>query len=152
MIPTEGKMRKVHHALSTALKLKNCKMKRQDALKQLKDQYMLDNEQTCVVWHAAELAKQNPEDYASYDDVIREARQAGIDVETIQGKHDRLTDPNTVAESKPKKPKTEKKVESKTEVKPTAKQETKNPDKPVEKEEKKKSKKKQDDNELFTFG
>jgi DNA-binding transcriptional regulator of glucitol operon len=158
MIPTEGKMRKVHHALSTAMKLKKCKMKRQDALKQLKDQYMLDNEQTCVVWHAAELAKNKPENYASYDDVIREARQAGVEVETIPGKHDRLTDPNTVTENKPKqKSKAEKKTEKKATPKQAPKEQEKQEKAELEQKEKKPKAKKQpkkeqkEENELFSF-
>jgi outer membrane biosynthesis protein TonB len=129
-------------------------MKRQDALKQLKDQYMLDNEQTCVVWHAAELAKNSPENYTSYDAVIREARQAGVEVETIPGKHDRLTDPNTVSESKPKqKPKAEKKAAPKQAPKEQEKQE-----KPVTEKKEKKTKttkqpkkKQKEESELFSF-
>jgi outer membrane biosynthesis protein TonB len=157
MIPTEGKMRKVHHALSTAMKLKKCKMKRQDALKQLKDQYMLDNEQTCVVWHAAELAKNSPENYTSYDDVIREARQVGVDVETIPGKHDRLTDPTTVTESKPKqKPKAAKKKNEKKAAPKQAPKEQEKQEKPVIEKKQKKTKatkqsKKEEESELFSF-
>ena len=147
MIPTDGKMRKVHHAVSMALKLKRTKIKRSDALVQIKNQYMLDNEQTCIVWHAADLAKNDPDSYASYDEAIREARQAGVETEAIYGKHDHLTDPQQVEKQKP----ATKAAPKKSEQKPKKQAKTKTSPASDTTEHKTEHKESEDD-ELFIYG
>lgn len=87
MIPTDGNMRKAHHAFSLAMRLHKVKASKKEALLQIKNQYMLDDEQTHVVWYAAQLARQKGNGYQSYDEAIRDARQADLKVEHIRDKH-----------------------------------------------------------------